>query len=185
MYKRQVQTSDPAAIATANTNYSAAAGGLMQTALDALPNVTAAQSARLLAAYTAPTDVGAIVGTSPDKINLALAAAISAPASKVGTLVFDQKGSISTTAMAALTPAQSLPFNITLPLFPDTGSVEPLVIETSFTGTTQYGTATSEKASTQDGYSSGHLERFAAGADGVILGQYSNCLLYTSPSPRD
>jgi len=173
-YQAAVLTGDPAAIALANTDYSAAAGALMQTALDAVPNVTAAQSARLLAAYTAPTDVGAIVGTSPDKINLALAAAISAPASKVGTLVFDQKGSISTTAMAALTPAQSLPFNITLPLFPDTGSVEPLVIETSFTGTTQYGTATSEKASTQDGYSSGHLERFAAGADGVILGQYSN-----------
>ena len=104
-YQAAVQTGDPAAIATANTNYSAAAGPLM---------------------------------------------------------------------LAALTPAQSLPFNITLPIFPDTGSIEPLVIETSFTGTTQYGTATSEKASTQDGYSSGHLERFAAGADGVILGQYSN-----------
>eukprot|EP01032_Pedospumella_encystans_P028927 gene28927-32667_t len=48
-YQAAVQTGDPVQIATANTNYSAAAGALMQAALDAVPNVTAAQSARLLA----------------------------------------------------------------------------------------------------------------------------------------
>ena len=37
-----------------------------------------------------------------------------------------------------------------------------------------YGAATSEKKTTQDGYTAGHLQRFSAGADGVILGQYSN-----------
>jgi flagellar hook protein FlgE len=92
----------------------------------------------------------------------------------VSTLVFDPQGGLNTTAMANLDPNNTLPFNITLPVFPNTGSVQPLTIATNFTGTTQYGISTSEKASTQDGYSSGHLERFAAGADGVILGQYSN-----------
>lgn len=162
-------------VAAANLAYSAAAGAAMQAVLDAIPGVTPQQSAALAALYDgSAADVGGIVGTNPDAINLALSKAISAPPSKAATLVFDQKGALSTTAMANLPSPQSMPFTLTLPIFPNTGSVAPLTISTGFTGTTQYGTATSEKASTQDGYSSGHLERFAAGADGVILGQYSN-----------
>ncbi|SFV03049.1 flagellar hook-basal body complex protein [Pseudoduganella namucuonensis] len=177
-YQTAVATLDPAQIALANTAYSAVAGNAMVTALSAIPGVTQAQIDDLTAKFTAPTDVGAIVGTNPDEINRALAAAISAPPTKVGTLIFDQQGAINTTAMAELEAAtgipNSLPFTISLPIFPATGGVEPLVIQANFTGTTQYGIATSEKASTQDGYSSGTLERFAAGADGVITGQYSN-----------
>jgi len=39
---------------------------------------------------------------------------------------------------------------------------------------TQYGADTSEKLTTQDGYTAGHLQRFSASADGTLLGQYSN-----------
>jgi flagellar hook protein FlgE len=176
-YQAAVQGGDLPTIAQAAIDYADAAGAAMQAVLDAIPGVTPEQSAALAALYGGagnPANVGAIVGTNPDAINLALSKAISAPPSKAATLIFDQKGALSTTAMANLVPPQSMPFTLTLPIFPNTGSVAPLTISTGFTGTTQYGTATSEKASTQDGYSSGHLERFAAGADGVILGQYSN-----------
>src|SRR5206468_7519244 len=47
-------------------------------------------------------------------------------------------------------------------------------IKLHFAGSTQYGIDTSEKKATQHGYTAGHLQRFSAGADGIILGQYSN-----------
>ncbi|CAN7162062.1 flagellar hook protein FlgE [Pseudoduganella sp. LjRoot289] len=175
-YQAAVVTGDPLQIGPAASAYADTAGAAMQAVLDAIPGVTAAQSAALAALYGAgnPASVGAIVGTNPDAINLALSKAISAPPTKVSTLVFDQKGSLSATAMALVDPLNTLPFSLNLPIFPNTGSVAPLTMDMNFVGTTQYGTATSEKASSQDGYSSGHLERFSAGADGVILGQYSN-----------
>lgn len=111
---------------------------------------------------------------NPQTIDAAIAAAISVPGVKQATLVFDRSGNLDATAMASLTPPQKLPFDITLPIFPDLGSLQPLKVSTNFLGTTQYGSITSEKASTQDGYSSGSLERFAADEKGVIIGQYSN-----------
>ncbi|WP_395401624.1 flagellar hook protein FlgE [Pseudoduganella sp. UC29_106] len=162
-------------IDAANQAYSQAAGTAMSTAA-AAAGASAGQLAALAAKYdtAAGTDVGSIPGTNPDKINEALAAAVSVPAVKVGTLAFDKTGEISTAIMAGLTPPQTVPFTINLPIFPDTGSIQPLTITTSFEGTTQYGSTTSEKLSSQDGYSSGHLERFNTDANGVITGQYSN-----------
>ena len=69
---------------------------------------------------------------------------------------------------------QTLPLTVDLPIFPATGAAPMLSVDLGFAGTTQYGAATSEKKSTQDGYTAGHLQRFSAGADGIILGQYSN-----------
>ncbi|WP_256079182.1 flagellar hook protein FlgE [Massilia sp. YIM B04103] len=111
---------------------------------------------------------------NPQTIDAAFAAAVSVPAAKQATVVFDRSGNMDTTAMGALVPPQTLPFNINLPIFPDLGSLQPLNIKTNFLGTTQYGSITSEKSNTQDGYSSGSLERFAADERGVIIGQYSN-----------
>ncbi|MRV71424.1 flagellar hook-basal body complex protein [Duganella sp. FT92W] len=178
-YQAALQTGDAAAIAQANLDFAQAAGDAMLNAMNDLPNTvgvtaTQAQIDTLTAAYNGATNVGAIVGTNPDEIMRKLGDAVSAPGRKVSTLIFDEQGALNTTAMTNLDPTNTLPFSITLPIFPDTGSVEPLTIQTNFVGTTQYGISTSEKASTQDGYSSGHLERFAAGSDGVILGQYSN-----------
>ena len=176
-YQAAVNTVPPVQddINAAAAAYSQAAGALMLEALDEAGGSEAQRNA-LIAKFdvAAGTDVGSIPGTTPDAINQALADAVRVPAVKVGTLVFDKNGSLSTAAMASLDPPQTLPFTISLPIFPDTGSQAPLVITTSFTGTTQYGVTTSEKESTQNGYSSGHLERFSADAEGVIVGQYSN-----------
>lgn len=181
-YQAALLTGDATQIAAANHAFADAAGAAMTQALQDLPTtlnsptmtITQGMIDDLAATFTAPTHLGDVIGTNPDTILSKMADAVSAPAVKVSTLVFDPQGALSTTAMAQLDPTNTLPFTITLPVFPDTGAVKPLTIQTNFAGTTQYGISTSEKASTQDGYSSGHLERFAAGADGVILGQYSN-----------
>jgi flagellar hook protein FlgE len=64
--------------------------------------------------------------------------------------------------------------DVNLPIYPPTGAKDTLSIKLNFAGTTQYGADTSEKKTTQDGYTAGHLQRFSAAADGTILGQYSN-----------
>jgi flagellar hook protein FlgE len=159
---------DAAAIA-----YATAAGQAMTVAATAA-GATPAALAKLQAAYTGATSVGAIAGINPDGINAKLADAVVVPAVKVGSLVFNQNGVLDVAAMAALTPPQTLPMTISLPIFPSTGSSQPLTIATSFDDVTQYGGPTSEKPSKQDGYSSGTLQRYAADENGVIMGQYSN-----------
>ncbi|HJV02935.1 MAG TPA: flagellar hook protein FlgE [Burkholderiaceae bacterium] len=153
--------------------YAQAAGPVMLAAA-AAAGASQAQLDALTAAFDPVNGAGTKTGTNLDQIDAALAAAVSVPAVKVGSLVFNNNGALSAAAMANLPTPQTLPLTISLPIFPDTGSLQPLTIKANWVGTTQYGSSTSEKASTQDGYSSGHLERFAAGSDGVILGQYSN-----------
>jgi flagellar hook protein FlgE len=137
---------------------------------------TPEQLAALDAALAAldPTSSGAIVDMTPDDIAARLAAAVTVPAVKVGTLVFDRNGALSPGAMAAMVPAQTLPFSITLPIFPDTGAEQPMTVLTTFDKTTQYGSVTNDLGSTQDGYSAGSWQRYAIDENGVILGQYSN-----------
>ena len=162
-----------ATIASDTAAYSQAAGAAVTAAATAA-GASPAQLARIAATYdvSAGTDVGSVVGATPDSIDAAIAAQTSVPASKTGTLVFDQNGALSTPGMAAV--GQTLPLTITLPIFPNTGSSPTLTMTMSLTGTTQFGAITSEKTSTQDGFTAGHLTSFSAGADGVILGQYSN-----------
>ncbi|UGQ45229.1 flagellar hook protein FlgE [Massilia endophytica] len=164
---------DPAAVLAAQQAYSAAAGAAVVAEATA-QGADAATIARITELFTAPTDVGAVAGNNPDIINAAFEKAVSVPAVKVGTLVFNKSGQLDAAAMAALTPAQTLPFNISLPIFPDNGAILNMPIATTFDGITQYGQPTSEKLSSQDGYSSGTLQRFAADENGVIIGQYSN-----------
>lgn len=160
-------------IDAAAQNYADVAGNAILNAAIAA-GADATQQAAITATFTPPTSVATKPGITPDEINTAIAASVQVPAVKTGTLVFDRNGQVSTAAMASLPVPQTLPFSITLPIFPDRGSVMPLVVSTDFIGTTQFANATNEKASTQDGYSSGHLERFTTGADGIITGQYSN-----------
>ena len=191
---KQIMTntaSDPAVTAARTALQTALASGADPTAArgayaDALGKAVTDQLALLSpvppasvtdavkALYTGTTDIGNMAGYTPEKIEAAFAGAVNVQATKVGTLRFSTSGQLDTAAMAAATPPTTMPFTISLPVYPDNGSELIIPITTSFDGTTQYGTATSEKMSTQDGYSSGSLQRFAADDNGVIMGQYSN-----------
>ena len=122
---------------------------------------------------------GAVAAAAPGATQASIDAAMAAAAvTPTGTLVFATNGVLdeaaTATAMAALTPAQTLPMQLALPIFPANGATASIATGMGFTGSTQYGAATSEKAVTQNGYTAGHLTNFSAAADGTILGQYSN-----------
>ena len=157
---------DPAAIATALSNYAAAVSAAVSTAA----GTAGATAATVTAIQTAATDTGNTVGATPDQVDQAVSAAVSVPSTPIGTLKFDSNGALS----AALMSPQTLPLNVSFPVYPATGAKETLSIKLGFNGSTQYGADTSEKLTTQDGYTAGHLQRFSAGADGTLLGQYSN-----------
>ena len=168
---------DAATIAQAAKTYATAAYQVMRTAASTAPaQASAAQLAALDTAYAAldPTNSGSITGQSPDEISAKLADAITVPAIKVGTLQFDRSGNLDPGAMALRTPPQTLPFQIQLPIFPDTGSLQPLTVATTFENTTQYGSATNDLGSVQNGYSAGSWQRLSIDENGIILGQYSN-----------
>jgi flagellar hook protein FlgE len=154
----------PANLASALANYAAAAGAMVVAAAadPALGNATAAQQAAI---SNAATISGGVLGNTPEDVDKDIAAAVRLQPTVVGQLLFDAKGTLS---------ANTPPMQVGLPIFPSTGAASVLPVTISFTGTTQYGAATSEKRSSQDGYTAGHLQRFAASGDGTILGQYSN-----------
>ena len=151
----------PAAIA-----YADAAGNVVRNAAAA----AGATPATLAAITAAANSAGTTVGINPDEIDALIAEAVTVPAVRSGYLRFDTSGALSSAAMSP----QTLPLTINLPIFPATGSAEVLTLKLNFANSTQYGAATSEKKTTQDGYTAGSLQRFSAGADGIILGQYSN-----------
>ncbi|MBY0557389.1 MAG: flagellar hook protein FlgE [Burkholderiaceae bacterium] len=168
---------DVAAIAAAAGAYASAAYNSMLTAASVPPAAASqAQLDALTAAFSAldPTASGSITGMTPDQINAKLSNAITVPAIKVGTLLFDRNGALNPQAMALLPTPQTLPFNISLPIFPDTGAQQPMVVATTFDKTTQYGSVTNDLGSVQNGYSAGSWQRYAIDENGVILGQYSN-----------
>lgn len=178
-YNDAVRTTPPVAsdIATAAFNYATAAYGAM-TAAAQVPPASASQDQldALTAAYTAldPSATGQITGMSPDDINAKLAAALTVPAVKSGTLVFTKSGALDPEAMAQLPTPQTLPFQITLPIFPDTGAQQPMTIAASFDDITQYGSATNPLPAEQNGYSAGAWQRYSIDENGMIQGQYSN-----------
>ncbi len=82
------------------------------------------------------------------------------------TLTFDSSGKLIAPVGGIVTPAPS--FAIT------TGAVTPLTFPLNLTGSTQFGATFTVNSMTQDGYASGKLSKFTIGADGVILGSYTN-----------
>ena len=84
--------------------------------------------------------------------------------SKIGTLVFGPDG--------ALTTASPQPFNAAATV--TTGATSPLAFKIDFTGTTQFGASFGLNTQSQDGYTSGKLSGFNTGADGTIVGRYTN-----------
>jgi flagellar hook protein FlgE len=157
---------DPAAVSSALSGYASAASAAVVAAATA----AGASATTIAAIKAAATSAGSTAGYTPDQVDKDIAAAVSVPGVPVGHLNFDSNGALS----ASLMSPQTLPLTVNLPIYPSTGSQSSLAVKLNFTGSTQYGADTSEKSTTQDGYTAGHLQRFSAGADGVILGQYSN-----------
>ena len=171
----KVSPPDPQAVSDAAAAYAQAAGAAMSEAL-AAANGSPEQLAKLAAAYDPVTGVGTLGGITPDQIDLKLADAVSVAAVKVGSLAFDRNGVLDPGATAALNDNKPLPFSITLPVFPDTGSAAPLVIATSFDKTTQYGSATVDQGASSDGNPASAWQSYSIDANGVIIGNYTNSI---------
>lgn len=102
------------------------------------------------------------------------AAAAPAPTNAVGTLAFSNLGALvsATPAFSATNPRA---FGIAVPV--SNVAVTPIstpTIRFDYTGTSQYGSAFSVNTLNQDGFTSGKLARFSTGADGTIVGSYTN-----------
>ena len=169
----------PADMGARAATYAAAARDAVLGAMTALG--VAPGSLEATAVTTAATAAGNVLGTSPEQIDAAILKAVSVPARPAGRMTFDQFGSLVQLDQAVYTGSvltyedrNSSGLQLGLPIFPRTGAQNILQLTERFTDTTQYGALTSEKKSTQDGYTAGTLQRFSASADGVILGQYSN-----------
>jgi flagellar hook protein FlgE len=154
-----------ATISAALVTYATEAGALVSAAAAAAGGTAASRAAIIAGAGNAAV----VAGNTPDLVDKAIIAAVSVPSVPIGTLRFDENG-----ALNAVTTANAGKFNIALPIFPATGSEVSQSMELAFTGTTQYGSATSDKKLVQDGYTAGNLQRFSIGKEGIILGQYSN-----------
>ncbi len=162
-------TTAPFDTTQAAIDYAAAAGAAVRAAFDAaLGDQVTVGPALDAAAISA----GNTVGITPDEIDALIAAAVTVPPVREGFLLFDTSGALNSAAMTGA--GQTLPLSVGLPIFPSTGSTPTLTLNLNFANSTQYGAATSEKKTTQDGYTAGSLQRFSAGSDGIILGQYSN-----------
>ena len=83
-------------------------------------------------------------------------------------------GALAFTTSGALTTPPTMP--ITLPTWTLTsGATSPWSPGAlDFTGTTQYGSASSVNRLTQGGYATGSLTGLSVGADGIVQGRYSN-----------
>ena len=150
----------PADISNALLNYANAASAMVSSAAGGAGATAAEQTAITNAGTTA----AGVTGNTPEDVDQAIANAVSVDSKPVGRLSFDTNGSMTT----------PMPFTINFPIFPATGAAPSQPIDIDFTSSTQYGTQTSEKKILQDGYTAGQLQRFSAGPDGIILGQYSN-----------
>ena len=86
------------------------------------------------------------------------------PAS-TATLTFDGSG---IAPVSNPTPTIPVSFPIT------TGATSPLALNMDYSGSTQFGSNFSINSLSQDGFTSGRLASFNTGADGIIVGRYTN-----------
>ena len=84
------------------------------------------------------------------------------PATALTTMNFDGTGMSPTGGTA----------NLNIPI--TNGATSPLAVAIDFSGSTQFGSNFSLNSFSQDGYTSGRLSGFNVGADGIIVGRYTN-----------
>ncbi|WP_028446744.1 flagellar hook protein FlgE [Chitinimonas koreensis] len=86
------------------------------------------------------------------------------PVTHPGYITFDQVGNLNGgTSLAYSSPIPS-----------PSGALSPLAFNTSFAGTSQFGSQFGVSELTQDGYADGNITGLSIGKDGVIIGRYSN-----------
>lgn len=88
---------------------------------------------------------------------------VSIGAGSIGQLNFQGDGSLT----AATTP-------LSVSVAVTSGANTPFTVTVDYKSTTQFGSDFGVNAMTQDGYASGKLSGFSAGADGKITGRYTN-----------
>jgi flagellar hook protein FlgE len=98
-------------------------------------------------------------------VHATLDGALGVPAGPITTLTFNTSGVLTSPTLPVGLPTWNLA-NGAAP-FGAAGAVD-------FTGTTQYGNVSSVDRLTQGGYAPGSLTGLSVGADGMILGSYSN-----------
>jgi len=147
-----------------------AAEAVRVAAVAANPAMTADDQAKIAAAASA---AAAIPGATPEQVNAAILKALNLPAKPLGTLKFDTYGALNM-ATSGTAPGFNGKFGLELPVVPSTGADLTIPVTFDFAKSTQFGGPTSEKRLEQDGFKPGALQRFTTGADGVIIGQYSN-----------
>ena len=86
-------------------------------------------------------------------------------AGALGTLQYQSDGSLDVAASA-------VPYSLSVPV--TTGATTPLVFDLDFAGSTQFGSGFGVNQLSQDGFPSGRLTGFNIGAQGDLLGKYSN-----------
>jgi flagellar hook protein FlgE len=96
-------------------------------------------------------------GTAPANVNL------GAGAGNPINLAFNSSGAMTTAMPIA---AVSLAVG--------GGAATPLTFSTDFTGSTQFGANFAVNSLYQDGFTSGRLAGFTVGADGIVIGHYTN-----------
>lgn len=164
-------SADAAGKAGAIATYATTAAEAVRTAAVAAdPTMSADDQAKIA---TAAAAAAAIPGATPEQVNAAILKALNVAAKPLGTLKFDTNGALNM-ATSGTGPGFNGKFATTLPVVPSTGAELQIPVTLDFARSTQYGNATSEKRLDQDGYKPGALQRFTTGADGTILGQYSN-----------
>ncbi|WP_314443163.1 flagellar hook protein FlgE [Massilia timonae] len=163
---------DATAVAGAAAGYARAAAAAIAAKAGEL-DVKYAASGNAAEISAAALAAAAVPGATPADIDAAIAKELKMEGAKVGSLVFNTNGSLNM-AESGNSEGKNGKFDFAIPVVPATGAEPVLKVQIDFAGTTQYGTATSEKRIEQDGYKPGALQRFTTGADGTILGQYSN-----------
>ena len=131
------------------------------TTFDSLGNPHTIQSFFVKELAAAPGSTVWSVYTAADGV-------LTTNAQPSATLTFDGTG-INPVAGPAVAPVlNSISFPVT------TGATDPLSMTIDYSSSTQFGASFSINSLTQDGYTSGRLAGFNTGADGTIIGRYSN-----------
>jgi len=162
----------PATVTAAAGDYARAATAAI-TAKAGTADPKYAASGNAAEVSTAALAAAGVPGATPADIDAAIAKVLKMEGKPIGSLKFDTNGALNM-ASTGNTDGMNGKFDFAIPVVPSTGAEPLLNVTIDFAGTTQYGTATSEKRIEQDGYKPGALQRFTTGADGTILGQYSN-----------